>query len=98
MRYPPMLLYPFVYGVDMATRWVIRHNLPRLAGHADGDDRARRDAMMQAVIALTAKSGLTASTCAALGLARASVYRARRRHLQPPPSSSARLPPPRTLR
>jgi putative transposase len=38
--------------------------------------------MMQAVIALTAnKSGLTASACAALGLARASIYRARRRFL-----------------
>jgi putative transposase len=53
--------------------------------------------MMQAVIALTAKSGLTASACAALGLARASVYRARRRRLQPPSSSSARPPPPRAL-
>src|SRR6185369_7946908 len=69
----------------------------RLAGNADGDDRARRDAMMQAVMALTAKSGLTASACAALDLARASVYRARRRRLQPPPSSSPRLPPPRAL-
>ena len=69
----------------------------RLAGHADGDDRARRDAMMQAIIALTAKSGLTASACAALGLARASVYRARRRRLQPPSPGSARPPPPRTL-
>jgi hypothetical protein len=29
--------------------------------------------MMQAVMALTAKSGLTASACAALGLARAGV-------------------------
>ena len=29
--------------------------------------------MMQAVMALTAESGLTASACAALGLARASV-------------------------
>ena len=53
--------------------------------------------MMQAVMALTAKSGLTASACAALDLARASVYRARRRRLQPPPSSSPRLPPPRAL-
>jgi transposase InsO family protein len=53
--------------------------------------------MMQAVIALTAESGLTASACAALGLARASVYRARTRRLQPPASSAARLPPPRTL-
>ena len=53
--------------------------------------------MMQAVMALTAKSGLTASACAALGLARASVYRARTRRLQPPASSAARLPPPRTL-
>ena len=53
--------------------------------------------MMQAVIVLTAKSGLTASACAALGLARASVYRARSRRLQPPPSSSVRLPPPRAL-
>src|SRR5690349_18040689 len=69
----------------------------RLAGHADGDDRARRDAMMQAVIALTAESDLTASACAALGLARANVYRARTRRLQPPASSAARLPPPRTL-
>src|SRR4051812_11647183 len=73
----------------------------RLAGHADGDDRAQRDAMMQAVMALAAKSGLTASACAALGLARASsrasVYRARSRRLQPPPSRSARLPPPRAL-
>ena len=38
--------------------------------------------MMQAVIALTAKSGLTARACAALGLARASVYRARTRRLR----------------
>ena len=53
--------------------------------------------MMQAVMALTAKSGLTASACAALDLARASVYRARRRRLQPPPSSPARLAPPRAL-
>jgi putative transposase len=52
---------------------------------------------MQAAIALTAKSGLTASVCAALGLARASVYRARTRRLQPPPASSARLSPPRAL-
>ena len=53
--------------------------------------------MMQAVMALTAKSGLTASACAALDLARASVYRARKRRLQPPPSSPARLAPPRAL-
>jgi putative transposase len=53
--------------------------------------------MMQAVIALTATSGLTAGACAALGLARASVYRARRCRLQPPPPNSARLPPPRAL-
>jgi putative transposase len=53
--------------------------------------------MMQAVIALTAKSGLTASACAALGLARASVYRARTAHLRPPPSRSARRPPSRAL-
>ena len=53
--------------------------------------------MMQATIALTAESGLTASACAALGLARASVYRARTRRLQPPPSRPAKLPPPRAL-
>ena len=53
--------------------------------------------MMQATIALTAESGLTASACAALGLARASVYRARTRRLQPPPSRPARLAPKRTL-
>jgi putative transposase len=53
--------------------------------------------MMQAAIALTAKSGLTASACAALGLARASVYRARARRLQPPPSRSAKRAPPRAL-
>jgi len=53
--------------------------------------------MIQATIALTAKSGLTASACAALGLARASIYRARTRRLQPPPSPSARRPPPRAL-
>ena len=38
--------------------------------------------MMQAVIALPAKSGLMASACTALGLARASVYRARTRLLR----------------
>ena len=53
--------------------------------------------MMQTAIALPANSGLMAVACAALGLARASVYRARTRRLQPPSSSSARLPPPRTL-
>jgi transposase InsO family protein len=53
--------------------------------------------MMQAAIALPANSGLTASACAALGLARASVYRARARLLRPPPSTPARLPPPRAL-
>jgi putative transposase len=53
--------------------------------------------MMQATIALTAESGLTASACAALGLARASVYRARTRRLQPPLSRPAKLPPPRAL-
>src|ERR1700712_2330722 len=53
--------------------------------------------MMQTAIALNAESGLTASACAALGLARASVYRARARLLRPPPSRPARLPPPRAL-
>jgi len=53
--------------------------------------------MMQTVVALTAKSGLTASACAALGLARASVYRARARRLRPPPSRSVKRAPPRTL-
>ena len=53
--------------------------------------------MMQTAVALTAKSGLTASACAALGLARASVYRARRRRLQPPSPSSARPAPARAL-
>jgi putative transposase len=53
--------------------------------------------MMQAVMALTAKSGLTASACAALGLARASVYRARTRRLQSPPSGPATHAPPRAL-
>src|SRR5947209_18241152 len=53
--------------------------------------------MMQTTIALTAESGLTASACAALGLSRASVYRARTRLLRPPPARSARLAPPRAL-
>jgi transposase InsO family protein len=53
--------------------------------------------MMQATIALTAESGLTTSTCAALGLARASVYRARARLLRPPASRPARRTPPRAL-
>jgi putative transposase len=53
--------------------------------------------MMQAAIALTAESGLTAGACAALGLARASVYRARARLLRPAPSRSTRLAPPRAL-
>src|SRR4051795_10431110 len=84
-------------GSDTPKRSLKTKKKCRPSGHADGDDRAQRDAMMQAVMALTAKSGLTASACAALGLARASVYRARSRRLQPPPSSSARLPPPRAL-
>jgi putative transposase len=53
--------------------------------------------MMQAVATLPANSGLTASACAALGLARASVYRARAHLLRPPLSRPARLPPPRAL-
>jgi putative transposase len=53
--------------------------------------------MMQTAIALPANSGLTASACAALGLARASVYRARVRLLRPPPARSAKLAPPRAL-
>jgi len=53
--------------------------------------------MMQAAIALTAQSGLTASACAALGLARASLYRARTRLLRPPPSRSVRRAPTRAL-
>ena len=61
--------------------------------------------MIQAVVALSASSGLTANACAALGLARASVYRARAHLLlrpppsraQSPPSRPARLPPPRAL-
>ena len=53
--------------------------------------------MMQTAIALTAESGLTARACAALGLARASVYRARARRLRPLPSRSAKLAPPRAL-
>jgi putative transposase len=53
--------------------------------------------MMQTAIALPANSGLTASACAALGLARASVYRARAHLLRPPPSRPAKLPPPRAL-
>jgi putative transposase len=68
-----------------------------LAGNADGDDRGRRDVMMQAVIALPPASGLMVDACSALGLARASVYRARTRLLQPPPSKSAKVAPPRTL-
>jgi putative transposase len=51
-----------------------------------------------ASLALPANSGLVASACAALGLARASVYRARAHLLlRPPPSRPARLPPPRAL-
>jgi putative transposase len=53
--------------------------------------------MMQAAIALPAKSGFTASACAALGLARASVYRARTRLFRAPPSKPARRAPPRAL-
>ena len=54
--------------------------------------------MMQTALALPANSGLTASACAAFGLARASVYRARAHLLlRPPPSRPARLPPPRAL-
>ncbi len=53
--------------------------------------------MMQAAISLPARSGLMASACAALGLARASVYRARTQLLQPPPAKPARLPPKRAL-
>src|SRR3954470_9234504 len=53
--------------------------------------------MMQATIALTGESGLTASTCSALGLARASVYRARARLLRPSASWPARRTPPRAL-
>src|ERR1700709_1130934 len=53
--------------------------------------------MMQTAVSLPANSGLTASACAALGLARASVYRARAQLLRPPPSRPARLPPPRAL-
>jgi putative transposase len=53
--------------------------------------------MMQAAISLPANSGLMASACAALGLARASVYRARIRLLRPPLSTSARRAPPRAL-
>src|SRR6202142_506803 len=52
--------------------------------------------MMQTAIGLPANSGLTASVCAALGLARASVYRARAKLLRPP-SRPARLPPRRAL-
>jgi transposase InsO family protein len=51
-----------------------------------------------ASLALPANSGLVAGACAALGLARASVYRARAHLLlRPPPSRPARLPPPRAL-
>ncbi len=53
--------------------------------------------MMQAAITLPANSGLMARACAAIGLARASVYRARTQRLQPPPAKSARLSPKRTL-
>jgi transposase InsO family protein len=53
--------------------------------------------MMQAAIALPANSGLTAGACAALGLARASVYRARTRLARPPASPPPRRPPPRAL-
>src|SRR5690349_18493129 len=53
--------------------------------------------MMQAAIALPANSGLMAGACAALGLARASVYRARTRLLREPPSRPARPVPPRAL-
>jgi transposase InsO family protein len=53
--------------------------------------------MMQAAIALPATSGLLASACAALGLARASVYRARTRLLRPPPARPGRRAPPRAL-
>jgi transposase-like protein len=61
-----------------------RSSISKKSCVAAGDDdaaRARRDtersALMQAAIALPAKSGLTAAMCAALGLARASVYRGR---------------------
>src|SRR3954465_8935220 len=87
--------------------WVVGSNPPkpssgskkscRFAGDTDGDVRQRRDTMMQAATALTAESGLTAGACAALGLARASVYRARARLLRPAPSRSTRLAPPRAL-
>ncbi len=53
--------------------------------------------MMQAAITLPANSGFMASACAALGLARASVYRARTRLTQPPGSPPVRRPPPRAL-
>jgi putative transposase len=53
--------------------------------------------MMQTAIILPTNSGLTAGACAALGLARASVYRARAHLLRPPPSRPSRLPPPRAL-
>jgi putative transposase len=53
--------------------------------------------MMQAAVALPPGSGFMAGACAALGLARASVYRARAHLLRPPPSRPARLPPPRAL-
>ena len=53
--------------------------------------------MMQAAVALPPASGLMTGACAALGLARASVYRARARLLRAPPAKSARLAPPRSL-
>ncbi len=53
--------------------------------------------MMQAAIALPANSGLTAGACAALGLARASVYRARTRLARPPASPPPRRPQLRAL-
>jgi transposase InsO family protein len=53
--------------------------------------------MMQAALALPVNSGLMAGVCAALGLARASVYRARSRLLRPPASKPVRRAPPRVL-
>jgi putative transposase len=53
--------------------------------------------MMQVAIALPAKTGIIASACAALGVARASVYRRRAKAARPPVPRPARPSPPRAI-
>jgi putative transposase len=53
--------------------------------------------MMQVAIALPAKTGIIAGACAALGVARASVYRGRANSATLPAPRPARPPPPRAL-